>query len=61
MSQCRIGKISREMKNALKIASENYIDEVSNESELLEMMIRGDFEEISNSIPQSALDSDCKS
>ena len=24
------------------------------------MMIRGDFEEISNSIPQSALDSDCK-
>jgi len=60
MSQCRIGKISHEMKNALKIASENYIDEVSNESELLEMMIRGDFEEISNSIPQSALDSDCK-
>ena len=47
MSQCRIGKISHEMKNALKIASENYIDEVSNESELLEMMIRGDFEEIS--------------
>ena len=46
------------MKNALKIASENYIDEVSNESELLEMMIRGDFEEISNSIPHSALDSD---
>ena len=24
------------------------------------MMIRGDFKEISNSIPQSALDSDCK-
>ena len=42
------GKISHEMKNALKIASENYIDEVSNESELLEMMIRGDFKEISN-------------
>ena len=45
---------------AERIKKENYIDEVSNESELLEMIIRGDFEEVSSSIPKSILDSDFK-